>query len=403
MQKRDSYLWFALLFSTVSHVVAFLQFAASFSTLGLPARWYVQFGLLVGGSLACATLQFALYRRDIAQTMLVLLRLLFLFIATYPLGNAMNVRATLVASFVFEAMIYYPVPWALVSSLALVAASVFLHNGVSVWNAQSTAASLDTLLFLGFYPLAVMFLGLLLKNAQRLASERKRLIEQLRQASTSLVETNIRLQEHVVRGEEQAKLLERGRISRELHDTVGYALMNIIVTMKASLELSHRDGERMREFMAKGIEQAQKGLADTRGALRELRAVAAQPLSLIASVDRLAGAFKDTHIAVAAHYSNMPWSFTEEIDATIYRIVQEGITNAIRHGNATKIDINLSLDGSRIGVAVLDNGSGTAEITEGIGMAGIRERLAQLGGGLSAGNSAGGFLLSAWLPFRTDP
>ena len=129
----------------------------------------------------------------------------------------------------------------------------------------------------------------------------------------------------------------------------------------------------------------------------------AQPLSLISSVDRLAGAFKDTHIAVAAHYSNMPWSFTEEIDATIYRIVQEGITNAIRHGNATRIDINLSLDGSRIGVAVLDNGVGTAEITEGIGMAGIRERVSQLGGGLSAGNSAGGFLLSAWLPFGTAP
>jgi len=403
MQKRDSYLWFALLFSAVSHVVAFLQFTASFSALGVPARWHLQFGLLVGGSLACAVFQFALHRRDMAQTILVLLRFLFLFIATYPLGNALNVRATLAATFVLEAMIYYPVRWALVPSLALVAASVFLRNGVSVWNARSTAASLDTLLFLGFYPLAVMFLGLLLKNAQRLAAERKRLIEQLRQASTSLVETNIRLQEHVVRGEEQAKMLERGRISRELHDTVGYALMNIIVTMKASLELSHSDGERMREFMAKGIKQAQKGLADTRGALRELRAVAAQPLSLVASVGRLAGAFKDTHIAVAAHYSNMPWSFTEEIDATIYRIVQEGITNAIRHGNATKIDINLSLDGSRIGVAVRDNGIGTAEITEGIGMAGIRERLTQLGGGLSAGNSAGGFLLSAWLPYRTDP
>jgi len=399
MQKRDSYLWFALLFSVASHVVAFVQFSIRFPMLGFPARWQTQFGLLVAGSLACAVLQFILYRRDIAQAMLVLVRLLFLFVATYPLGNAVNVRTTLVASFVFEAMIYYPLPWALIASVGLIVASVLLRSGGSVWNVQSSSASLDTVLFLGFYPLTVMLLGFFLRNAQRLAADRKRLIEQLRQASTSLVETNILLQENVVRGEEQAKLLERGRISRELHDTVGYALMNIIVTMKASLELSHSDGERMREFMTKGIEQAQKGLADTRSALRALRAVAAQPLSLVSSVDRLAGAFKDTHIAVTARYSNMPWSFNEEIDATIYRIVQEGITNAIRHGNATRIDINLSLDGSRIGVAVRDNGSGAAEINEGIGMAGIRERVTNLGGGLEAGNSAGGFLLSAWLPF----
>lgn len=403
MQKRDSFHWFALLFSVASHVVAFIQFRIRFAMLGLPDRWQTQFALLVIASLASALMQFTLHRREIAQAMLVLGRLLFLFIATYPLGSAVNVRTTLVASFAFEAMIYYPLPWALISSFGLVGASILLPGGASVWGGRSSTASLDSVLFLGFYPLSVMILGFFLRNAQRLAADRKRLVEQLRQASTSLVDTNILLQEAVVRGEERAKLLERERISRELHDTVGYALMNIIVTMKASLELSHRDGERMREFMTKGIEQAQKGLADTRSALRALRAVASQPLSLVSSVERLAGAFKDTHIAVAARYSNMPWSFTEDIDATIYRIVQEGITNAIRHGNATQIDINLSLDGKRIGVAVSDNGSGAGDINEGIGMAGIRERVSRLGGGLSAGNSAGGFLLSAWLPFGGGP
>ena len=158
----------------------------------------------------------------------------------------------------------------------------------------------------------------------------------------------------------------------------------------------------MREFMTKGIEQAQKGMADTRAALRELRGVEEQPRSLVSSVDRLASAFKDTHISVRAHYANMPWSFNEEIDATIYRIVQEGITNAIRHGNASRIDLHLSLDGERIGVAVRDNGSGSGEIQEGIGMAGIRERVGRLGGGLAAGRSAGGFLLSAWIPYREE-
>ncbi len=400
MVKRDSYLWSALLLSAVSHGAAFLQLALRFPDLGLPARFFVQFDLLLACSLACAALQFLLHGREIAQGVLVLLRLLFLFVATYPLGGTVAVRTTLVASLVFEAAIYYPLRAALVFSVTLIAASLAVPSAQSAWNTRGARASLDTMVFQGFYPLVVMLLGFFLRNAQRLAAERKRLVEQLRQAGTSLVETNIRLQEHIVRGEEQAKLLERSRISRELHDTVGYALMNVIVTMEASLELSHSDGERMREFMAKGIEQARKGLADTRSALRELRTEPAQPLSLVASVDRLAGAFRDTHIAVRPHYANMPWSFGEEIDAAIYRIVQEGITNAIRHGNAQEIDVHVSLDGERIGVAVHDNGSGAgAEIEEGIGMAGIRERVVRLGGGLQAGNSAAGFLLSAWIPF----
>ena len=399
MQKRDYYLWSAVLFSVASHVVAFLQFSINFANLELPDRWFLQFTVLIGGSLACALLQFLLRRIEVAQAVLLLLRLLLLFIATYPLGNSMNVRTTLIASFVFEAMIYYAMPASIVGCLALIAASLLVRTVGPAWNRQVVTVSLDSILFMGFYPFIIMVLGAFLKNAQRLAADRKKLIEQLRQASTSLVETNILLQEHVVRGDEQAKLLERERISRELHDTIGYALMNIIVTMKASLELSRSDTERMRDFMTKGIEQAQKGLAETRGALRTLRATAAQPLSLIASVDRLVAAFKDTHIAVSAHYSNMPWSFEEEIDSAIYRIVQEGITNAIRHGNAAEIAVNLSFDGKKIGVAVRDNGSGAGEIKEGIGLAGIRERLARFAGELSVGNSAGGFVLYAWIPF----
>jgi signal transduction histidine kinase len=93
--------------------------------------------------------------------------------------------------------------------------------------------------------------------------------------------------------------------------------------MKASLELSRSNAERMRDFMSKGIEQ-------------------------------------------------------------------EGITNAIRHGNAAEIAVNLSFDGKKSGVAVRDNGSGAGEIKEGIGMAGIRERLSRLAGELSVENSATG-------------
>ena len=81
-----------------------------------------------------------------------------------------------------------------------------------------------------------------------------------------------------------------------------------------------------------------------------MRAATSQPQPLVALVNRLVSAFNDTHIDVRAVYSNVAWSFGEEIDSTIFHIVQEGITNAIRHGNATEIAVHLSFDGERIGV-----------------------------------------------------
>ena len=134
----------------------------------------------------------------------------------------------------------------------------------------------------------------------------------------------------------------------------------------------------MREFMTKGIEQAQKGLAETRSALRTppplRRAVlvvghfSREPANL-----RVQG---HAHRRECALQQHAPGPSANSIDSTIYRIVQEGITNAIRHGNASEIAIHLSSDGSKVAVTISDNGSGAGEIKEGMGLA--AQRLASI-------------------------
>ena len=114
----------------------------------------------------------------------------------------------------------------------------------------------------------------------------------------------------------------------------------------------------------------------------------------------ISAAFKDTHIKVSVHFSNVPWYFGGEIDPVVYRIVQEGITNAIRHGNATEIAVHLSLDAGQITVTINDNGGGAEDIVEGIGLSGIKERLRHVDGEVSAGNIRGGFRLCARIPLR---
>jgi signal transduction histidine kinase len=398
MITRDRYLLLALAFSIASHAVAFLQFLLRAPTPDIPERWAVQFAILLSLSLVVGVCQYLFQATPLARSSLVAVRAVLLLAATYPLGGAIDVRTTLLTSLLFECMIYLSFPAGLVVSALLMAASLASPLVNRSWEREMSRASPDRLLFMVFYPCTVMALGILLKNAQRLAQDRKRLVEQLRQASSRLVDTNILLQEHAVRSENQATLVERERISRELHDTIGYTLMNIIATMKAAMELSRSDPERMRDFMTQGIDQAQKGLGETRAALRAMRSTAAPPRSLVTSVSRLVTAFKDTHIAVKAEYSNVPWSFGEEVDAAIYRIVQEGIANAIRHGDATDIGVHIALDAGRISVTISDNGSGAGEIRDGIGLAGIRERLDLLDGELSVGNVAGGFQLFAQIP-----
>ena len=103
---------------------------------------------------------------------------------------------------------------------------------------------------------------------------------------------------------------------------------------------------------------------------------------------------------MTVHFSNVPWHFGGEIDTVIYRIVQEGITNAIRHGNATEIAVHLSLDAGQIAVTINDNGSGAKEMIEGIGLTGIKERLRYVDGEVSVGNIRGGFRLCARIPLR---
>ena len=96
---------------------------------------------------------------------------------------------------------------------------------------------------------------------------------------------------------------------------------------------------------------------------------------------------------------DVPWSFGEDIDLAVYRMVQEGLTNAFNHGKATQIKIQFWRDRPGIGINIHDNGFGSKEMKEGIGMSGMKERIEQLGGWIRSGSTADGFELSAWFPW----
>jgi signal transduction histidine kinase len=105
-----------------------------------------------------------------------------------------------------------------------------------------------------------------------------------------------------------------------------------------------------------------------------------------------------TKVSVHVHYGNAPPSFGSAVDEVVYRTVQESLTNALRHGNATEISVNFWVVDGAVRISISDNGEGSKEIVPGVGLAGMTERLAQLGGTMKAENLPFGFHVLAEIP-----
>ena len=192
---------------------------------------------------------------------------------------------------------------------------------------------------------------------------------------------------------------ERNRITREIHDTIGYTLTNVSMMLEAAQDLAREEPPKLIETLRSAREQSRQGLDDIRQALHLLRdKEERRPVGLVA-VQRMTQTFaRATGIRVEVEYGNMPMSCGEECDGVIYHFIQEGLTNAFRHGQATAIRVALWIEKRHYRISVRDNGTGAENLSEGIGLLGMRERLGKLGGTLMVRNVIDGFEIIASVP-----
>lgn len=218
--------------------------------------------------------------------------------------------------------------------------------------------------------------------------------------------------ERSARDAEQRALAERLAIARELHDSIGHALT--IVALHAQVAEEALDAGESRPQDEAGARAAVRVIVDTTSAsFEDLRRTVARlrnegdgrrPPLRIADLDvalapaRQAGLEVRTRVLVR---SPIPVA----VEAAIYRIVQESVTNAIRHADATRIEVDVVESDASIGVSVVnDDGAGRSApgpaSTEGSGMAGMRERATLLGGAFSAVRLSAGFAVRATFPLE---
>ena len=201
---------------------------------------------------------------------------------------------------------------------------------------------------------------------------------------------------------------ERARIARELHDIVGHSVSVMTVQASAVRRLLRDDQEREREALLTVEETGRAALAEMRRLVGVLRrpeeAPALVPQPSLDHVDKLVEQAREaglpTRLTVEGETSPLPAG----IDLTAYRLVQEGLTNALKHAHATQAEVLVRYANGSVELVVSDNGSGDGKgDSGGHGLVGMRERVAVVGGELAAGPRAnGGYGLRARLPVTAE-
>jgi signal transduction histidine kinase len=215
------------------------------------------------------------------------------------------------------------------------------------------------------------------------------------------VDLSERVARETVRRVVEAQELERSRLARELHDETGQALTSILLGLKSIRAApTESAADRAEEELRALIVQA---LQDVRRLAVELRPSALDDFGLGPAVERLAETFEErTGIQTAIETSFPDGRLPSEIETVLYRVIQEGLTNVIKHAGAQHVSIVIAQSEGAIRVVVEDDGRGfdAKEVRDdALGVVGMRERVALVGGTLSVESAPGsGTALVAYIP-----
>jgi signal transduction histidine kinase len=329
--------------------------------------------------------------------------LLCLYLLLAPAGS--RVELPLVTAVVVEVAIYEPFFLNLLEAVALAAIAALMRI-LSAFGAGGQAAA-GVRAAIGTQAETSLFLLVLAAAMCLLVYYRERCIEQaqrlrhLNGAVTELARANLGYQHYASEAEQRSQGEERARITRELHDILGYTLTNNMMMLEAVASRVGRDPAKVRELIDLARDNAKVGLEKVRASLHQLRA--REPAVQQTSVTRLyklVDVFRiATGLRVTVHYGNLPEGLPPAVESFFHFFVQEGLVNSFRHGAATEVRIAFWRTAAAIVASIADNGMGAAEIDEGIGLQGMRERLAELGGELTIKRAAQGFEVGAEVPY----
>lgn len=193
-------------------------------------------------------------------------------------------------------------------------------------------------------------------------------------------QANTRLKEYVAVSEKITEDRERRRIAREIHDTIGHALTGISAGIDAVTVLIDLDPEHAKKQLSSVSNVVREGIVDVRRSLNKMRPGDLENRTLKDALEKMLSEYQElSHLQIDLnyHWDNVDFDKTKE--DVIFRVIQESVTNSLRHGRATKIKISMLSESDYV-LLIKDNGTGSENIKYGFGLTQMTERLAIIGG-----------------------
>jgi two-component system, sensor histidine kinase and response regulator len=211
-----------------------------------------------------------------------------------------------------------------------------------------------------------------------------------------------RLQSQLLRSLEQEKLLnrrieematleERNRIARDIHDSLGHALVALNIQMETAIALWNANPDQAYEFLVEAKQQGSEALQAVRQSVAAIRSDPFQGKTLVQAIDRLLQDFYQTTQILPESQIELSQSLPQQLQQVIYRIVQEGLTNICKYAEASRVKLQITAINGGLLLILADNGRGfqCEERTTGYGLQGMRERVTALGGNLEIQSQIG--------------
>lgn len=189
-----------------------------------------------------------------------------------------------------------------------------------------------------------------------------------------------------------AEIMERNRIAREIHDNAGHSIAGILLQLQASSKLFDRDRDKSKELLDKSIEELSGSLAHLRDTVHNIRPSESLGIEYIKKIVE-----NYTYCPVNLKYTGDFNQLTANQLEMLQTNIKEALTNTSKYSKAARVDISIDINDRFIRLYIKDDGVGCSQIKEGLGISGMKERIANVGGSISI-STDNGFMIVCIIP-----
>jgi signal transduction histidine kinase len=341
----------------------------------------------------------AYYKRLVNVLFLLVKLVVLLFIITLT-NDDLTITVILSTAYLLAAGFYARPPYNIVLAIFAGTSILLFQRSIRIDDFATPTIRPDELLMLGFLFAVIVILDWVISDVIRAHGAQGERIESQREAIIRLIETNVGTQRFALTKKGEYEDAERLRITRDIHDTIGYVMTNNIMLLRACTYCVPERLKKARAFLDDALKNAETGLGETRSILKKLHDIDGRA-SGAGEIMKIVRLFQEsTGIEVKCSFGNTTGTWGKGLNYAFYRIIQEGLVNSVKHGKATEVSVGFWHTGEELLLTISDNGRGSQEdqTKMGIGLAGMRERLERFGGTLDARGFPHGFSLHIAVP-----